>query len=145
LRQSGIGYVSSIFTFGNFVGQAQRIRFPRETLSLNAANCIDVSVVFASTMENLGMKPVIVILPGHAITGVRLGPDSSDILYLDLTVLPNGTFEQAIARGGAVGGTVCTETGMMTRSVERGQRSPSFGCRSGVDVSGGFGVSLDCG
>jgi hypothetical protein len=98
LRQSGIGYVSSIFTFGNFVGQAQRIRFPRETLSLNAANCIDVSVVFASTMENLGMKPVIVILPGHAITGVRLGPDSSDILYLDLTVLPNGTFEQAITR-----------------------------------------------
>jgi hypothetical protein len=98
LRQSGIGYVSSIFTFGNFVGQAQRIRFPRETLSLNAANCIDVSVVFASTMENLGMKPVIVILPGHAITGVRLGPDSGDILYLDLTVLPNGTFEQAIAR-----------------------------------------------
>ncbi|MCU1305397.1 MAG: hypothetical protein JWN45_92, partial [Acidobacteriaceae bacterium] len=70
LRQSGIGYVSSIFTFGNFVGQAQRIRFPRETLSLNAANCIDVSVVFASAMENLGMKPVIVILPGHAITGV---------------------------------------------------------------------------
>lgn len=98
LRQSGIGYVSSIFTFGNFVGQAQRIRFPRETLSLNAANCIDVSVVFASAMENLGMKPVIVILPGHAITGVRLGPDSSDILYLDLTVLPNGTFAQAAAR-----------------------------------------------
>jgi hypothetical protein len=98
LRQSGIGYVSSIFTFGNFVGQAQRIRFPRETLSLNAANCIDVSVVFASAMENLGMKPVIVILPGHAITGVRLGPQSTDVLYLDLTVLPNGTFEQAAAR-----------------------------------------------
>jgi hypothetical protein len=98
LRQSGIGYVSSIYTFGNFVGQAQRIRFPRETLSLNAANCIDVSVVFASAMENLGMKPVVVILPGHAITGVRLGPDSSDILYLDLTVLPHGTFQEAAAR-----------------------------------------------
>ena len=49
-------------------------------------------------MENLGMKPVIVIVPGHAFTGVRLGPNSQDILYLDLTVLPRGTFAMAAAR-----------------------------------------------
>jgi hypothetical protein len=29
---------------------------------------------------------------------VRLGPDSSEILYLDLTVLPKGTFARAAAR-----------------------------------------------
>jgi hypothetical protein len=44
------------------------------------------------------MDPVLVIIPGHAFTGVKLGPQSSDILYLDLTVLPQGTFQQAIAR-----------------------------------------------
>jgi len=98
LRNSGVSYVSSIYTFGNFVGEAQRIRFPRETLSINTANCIDMSVAFASAMENLGMNPVIVIVPGHAFTGVRLGPQSQDTLYLDLTVLPRGTFEQAVAR-----------------------------------------------
>jgi hypothetical protein len=49
-------------------------------------------------MENLGMSPVIVIVPGHAFTGVRLGPNSSEILYLDLTVLPRGTFAQAVSR-----------------------------------------------
>jgi len=42
--------------------------------------------------------PVIVIVPGHAFAGVRLGPDSQQILYLDLTVLPNGTFAQSVAR-----------------------------------------------
>lgn len=98
LQQSGISYVSSIFTFGNYAGEAQRIRLPRETLSLANANCIDVSVVFASAMENLDMEPVIVIVPGHAFTGVRLGPQSPRILYLDLTVLPKGTFRQAEAR-----------------------------------------------
>ena len=98
LRQSGISYVTSIFTFGNFTEDAQRIRLPRETLGLRNANCIDVSVAFASAIENLGMDPVLVIVPGHAFTGARLGPDSSNILYLDLTVLPNGTFEQAEAR-----------------------------------------------
>lgn len=98
LRQSRISYVSSIYTFGNYPGETQRIRLPRETLVLNNANCIDVSVLFASAMENLGMRPVVVIVPGHAFAGVRLGPNSEDILYVDLTVLPNGTFSSAIKR-----------------------------------------------
>ncbi len=101
LRRSGIGYVSSIYTFGNYPGETQRIRLPRETLELSNANCIDVSVAFASAVENLGMKPVIVIVPGHAFTGVRLGPNSQDILYLDLTVLPRGTFAASAARAQA--------------------------------------------
>jgi hypothetical protein len=101
LRRSGISYVSSIYTFGNYPGETQRIRLPRETLELSNANCIDVSVAFASAMENLGMKPVIVIVPGHAFTGVRLGPNSQEILYLDLTVLPQGTFASAVARAQA--------------------------------------------
>jgi hypothetical protein len=101
IRRSGISYVSSIYTFGNYPGETQRIRLPRETLELSNANCIDVSVAFASALENLGMKPVIVIVPGHAFTGVRLGPNSQDILYLDLTVLPRGTFAAAIARAQA--------------------------------------------
>lgn len=98
LKQSHISYVSSIYTFGNYPGETQRIRLPRETLNLSNANCIDVSVAFASAMENLGMQPVIVIVPGHAFTGVRLGPNSQHILYLDLTVLPQGSFPSAAKR-----------------------------------------------
>jgi len=98
LQQSRVSYVTSIYTFGNYPGETQRIRLPHETLALNNANCIDVSVVFASAMENLGMQPVIVIVPGHAFTGVKLGPNSQDVLYLDLTVLPNGAFASAIRR-----------------------------------------------
>ncbi|MDT8068778.1 MAG: hypothetical protein ROO76_11510 [Terriglobia bacterium] len=98
LKRSGFSYVSSIYTFGGFAGESQRIRLPRETLQLNTANCMDISVAFASAIENLDMDPVLVIIPGHAFTGVRLGPQSPDILYLDLTVLPKGTFAQAEAR-----------------------------------------------
>jgi hypothetical protein len=98
LKRSRISYVSSIYTFGNYPGETQRIRLPRETLSLSNANCIDVSVVFASAMENLGIQPVIVIVPGHAFAGVKLGPGSQRILYVDLTVLPEGTFRAAVKR-----------------------------------------------
>jgi hypothetical protein len=83
---------------GEHVNEAQRIRLPRETLRLASANCMDVSVVFASAMENLGMQPLVVIVPGHAFAGVRLGPGSEGVLYVDLTVLPNGSFEAAVAR-----------------------------------------------
>ena len=98
LKKSGFSYVSSIYTFGDFVKVAQRIRLPRETLQLDTANCMDISVAFASAIENLDMNPVLVIIPGHAFTGLRLGPQSSDILYVDLTVLPDGTFQQAMRR-----------------------------------------------
>jgi hypothetical protein len=98
LRRSGISYVSSIFTFGSLPELSQRIRLPRETLFLNTANCIDVSVAFASAIENVGLAPLIVIVPGHAFAGVRTAPNSPEILYVDLTVLPRGTFEQAVAR-----------------------------------------------
>ena len=49
-------------------------------------------------MENLGLQPVIVIVPGHAFTGVRLAPNSQEVLYLDLTVLPGGSFNEAVGR-----------------------------------------------
>lgn len=98
LKRSGFSYVSSIYTFGDFVRDSQRIRLPRETLQLDSANCMDISVAFASAIENLDMDPVLVIIPGHAFTGIRLGPQSPDILYLDLTVLPQGTFRQATDR-----------------------------------------------
>jgi len=98
LRASRLDYVSSIYTFGDYVGEAQRIRLPSETLSLNNANCIDVSVAFASAMENLGLRPVVVIVPGHAFTGVRLGAQGDETLYLDLTVLTKGTMNQAAQR-----------------------------------------------
>ena len=98
IKHLGVSYVSSISTFGNFASKAERIRLPRETLSMNGANCVDVSVAFASAMENLGLEPVIVLVPGHAFTGVRLARGSSKILYLDLTVVPDGTFEAAVRR-----------------------------------------------
>ena len=98
LQKSGISYVSSLFVMGEYIGEAQRLRLPGETLRLNTANCMDVTLVFASAMENLGMEPLVVIVPSHAFAGVRLGRGSEEILYLDLTVLPKGSFESAVAR-----------------------------------------------
>jgi hypothetical protein len=98
MKHLGISYVDSISTYGKFTSHAERVRLPRETLSLSSADCLDLSVAFASAMENLGLEPVIVLVPGHAFAGVRLAHGSAEILYLDLTVMPDGTFEAATQR-----------------------------------------------
>ena len=98
MKYLGISYVDSTSTYGRFTSHAERVRLPRETLSLSSADCIELSVAFASAMENLGLEPVIVLVPGHAFVGVRLAHGSSEILYLDLTVMPDGTFEAAAQR-----------------------------------------------
>jgi len=98
LKRAGISYVNSQFVLGEHVGQAQRIRLPSETLQLASANCMDVSVAFASAAENLGLQPLLVVVPGHAFAGVRLQRDAQEVLYFDLTVLPNGSFSAAVAR-----------------------------------------------
>jgi hypothetical protein len=98
MQASGLSYVNSLAVMGDYLDQAQRVRLPRETLALKTANCVDVSVAFASAMENLGLQPLLVLVPGHAVVGVRRTRDSEDVLYLDLTVLPDGGFDQAAAR-----------------------------------------------
>jgi len=98
MRRSGISYVSSIYTFGNYPGETQRIRMPRETLELSNRHCIDVSVAFCFCPGKFGNETCGRDCSGHAFTGVRLGPNSQDILYLDLTVLPKGTFAAAESR-----------------------------------------------
>ncbi|HEX5042315.1 MAG TPA: hypothetical protein VFV75_05390 [Candidatus Polarisedimenticolaceae bacterium] len=101
MSESGISYVNSLFVMGEYLDRAQRVRLPRETLALKSANCMDVSVAFASAMENLGLQPLLVIVPGHAYAGVRLDRSGDDVLYLDLTVLPDGSFARAEARARA--------------------------------------------
>lgn len=96
MQTSEIGYVNGLFVMGDYFEEAQRVRLPRETLKHRSANCMDVAVAFASAIENLDMQPLLVILPGHAVAAVRLGPNSEDLLHLDLTLLPDGSFDAAV-------------------------------------------------
>ena len=61
-----ITYISSPISYTNGVESSQRIKLPRDAINLASANCIDGTVLFASALENIGMDPDIVIIPGHA-------------------------------------------------------------------------------
>jgi hypothetical protein len=97
LRSRGVSYVKSSTTFGDNQEWSERIRTPREALRDNSANCIDGALMYASLFENLGMDPIIVLVPGHAYVGVRLTRISSRYLYIETSYTGRTTFEGAVA------------------------------------------------
>lgn len=86
VRNAKISYVSSTMSFGK-IGFTQRVRLPKESISQKSANCIDGTVLFASLFENIGLEPLIVLIPGHAFVGVRLALNSKEILFIETTMV----------------------------------------------------------
>jgi len=97
LQEKGVSYVKSSLTFGENTNVSERIRMPRESLRESSANCIDGAVMYASLFENLGMEPVVVLVPGHAYVGVRLATGSKHYLYLDTALTGRASFDAAVA------------------------------------------------
>ena len=96
LYRMGVSYVKSSLTFGNNTDVSERVRLPRETLSRTSANCIDGAVVYAAAFENLGMDPVIVLVPGHAYVGVRESQRSQNYLYIETSLTGRASFESSV-------------------------------------------------
>jgi len=69
---------------------------PAASIERLSANCIDGVVVYASLFENLGMDPVVILVPGHAYVGVREAEDSNSYLYIETAITGRASFESAV-------------------------------------------------
>ena len=104
----------------SFETSGQKVRLPSQVLGTRLATCLDTSVLFAAALEQAGLRPVICLTKGHALTGVWLQPstllgvtteDASDLRnYIALKELivfettavtgePPATFAQALTLG----------------------------------------------
>jgi len=63
---------------------SQRVRLPAAVWRDRRANCIDSSVLIAAVLERLGMRALIVLVPGHAFVGYRDGERAE---YFETTLL----------------------------------------------------------
>ncbi|MGZ4789876.1 MAG: hypothetical protein ACXVZX_15255 [Terriglobales bacterium] len=96
LQQAGISYVKSSLTFGRNTAVSERVRMPATSIEQASANCIDGVVIYASLFENLGMDPVVVLVPGHAYVGVRESEGSDSYLYVETAITGRAPFETAV-------------------------------------------------
>ncbi len=97
LQEAGVSYVKSSMTLGAHQDASERVRMPESSLRDVSANCIDGVVMYASLFENLGMEPVVLLLPGHAYVGVRVSPKSDKYLYIETAITGRASFEDSIA------------------------------------------------
>jgi hypothetical protein len=66
---------------------SQRVRLLEQTWSDRAATCIDGSVLIASALQHIGLRPFLVLVPGHAFVGFHLDAAGNRAAYLETTVL----------------------------------------------------------
>lgn len=96
VRNSKVSYVDSHMSFGQ-VGFTQRVRLPRESIQKKSANCIDGAVLFASLFENIGLEPLIILIPEHAFVGVRLAPNEKEVLFIETTMVGRNVMESILS------------------------------------------------
>lgn len=89
LQQRGVRYSNVTTTSGKVENvYAQQVRFVDQTITSSQANCVDGSVIFASILRQIGIEPVLVLVPGHMFVGFYLKPDDDNSLrFLETTCL----------------------------------------------------------
>jgi hypothetical protein len=97
LQKRGIQYSSTTTTpGGSEVVYSQYVRFLDQSITNTQANCVDGSVLFASILRKISIKPFLVTIPGHMYMGFYLSPDKKDFVGLETTAIgvANATEEE---------------------------------------------------
>jgi hypothetical protein len=98
LKQRGVSYVMdpAVTAEQAFV---QRTRLPAEVLASTNAQCLEGTLLFATLLEAVGIKPIIVLVPGHAFVGWKTVPKDGtqgEPLFLETTMVGMASFEDAV-------------------------------------------------
>ena len=81
-------------------GYAQHVQFPRETIAYRSGNCVDLSVLFASLLEAVGVKTYLTLSTGHCQVSIEL-PEEGSIIPVEATMVddPERTLQDAFDVG----------------------------------------------
>jgi len=105
LKNLNITYISTETTFTS--SDAQRVRLPIQTLSDNAGNCIETTLLFDSLLEEAGFITYFVFVSGHVYVAVQEwngsphdgSVDPGNLLVIETTMLSTSTFQQSLNYG----------------------------------------------
>lgn len=67
----------------SFESEGQKIRTPSMVMDQGLATCLDSALLFASSLEQAGLNPVVCLLKDHALAGVWLQPEEFSALLVD--------------------------------------------------------------
>ncbi|MCQ2576574.1 MAG: porin family protein [Treponema sp.] len=93
LKIYGLNYViDPASSYSANVGSASIdfLQFPYQTLNYRGGDCDDLSILYCSLLETLGIEGAFITVPGHIFTGFCIGETDEEIAYKDSGVLQNG-------------------------------------------------------
>lgn len=98
LKSRGVTYVMDpqIQSDANFY---QRTRLPESVLQSTNAQCLEGSILFASLLEAIGLKPMIVLVPGHAYVGWKSTQQdgvNGQPIFIETTWIHDHSFDDAV-------------------------------------------------
>ena len=67
----------------SFEHDGQKVRLPGQILDGRVATCLDLSLLFASALEQAGLYPVVALPKEHAVAGVWLQPEDLSTIVVD--------------------------------------------------------------
>ena len=67
----------------SFERDGQKIRLPTQVLNNKVATCLDLTMLFASALEQAGLYPIVALPREHAIVGVWLQPEDLSNIVID--------------------------------------------------------------
>jgi hypothetical protein len=88
LQAKGFGYTS---VGVGFFSVEQYVKPIEKTWKDKAGNCIDGTLLFAAALEAMGMEPMLVFPPGHALVAVRCAAGAQCGVVIETTAIGSGT------------------------------------------------------
>lgn len=73
INSLGIRYIYAPASFNKIF---QRVRLPKDVCLEKMGNCLDISLLFASVFEGIGLRPAVILLNNHCMLGVWLDEES---------------------------------------------------------------------
>ena len=100
LAARGLSYVNMATDSGTSpLVSTQYVRFLDQSIHDRGANCVDASVLFASVLRRIGLRPVLLFRPGHCFTGFYDAPEGGHIVAFETSYLGSGTVCRGRGRG----------------------------------------------
>ena len=103
LKDRKASFVMDPDAFGE-ANHGQKTRLVSELLASYDGQSLEGTLLYATMLESIGLKPFIVYMPGHALVAWRGNageslPSGHDVFYLDTTLTQSASFEDAMTKG----------------------------------------------
>jgi hypothetical protein len=100
LAARGLSYVNVATDSGtSALVSTQYVRFLDQSVKDQGANCVDASVLFASVLRRIGLRPVLLFKPGHCFAGFYDAAEGGKLVAFEPTLLGGAPFAVAAAEG----------------------------------------------